>query len=807
MQKYVHKDKAETGMTGKAWKNRVEFLGITLCCILLSACVRGEAEKSTVVIPKKEQVSGETVSEEVMSASSQSQDTDYSTLGEMRYVNGMLYYKNLVQEEVLEKPEVVTNEEVDTKADADAQEKKVGSIKTDSSNAGESEAGRIHFVIYQEQENSKAEELFATDGENRIYTYQVSKAGELFVVYGNPKEAEFQYQIEKRDRDQKMLWDVEIDIPQSMENQIMDSGLSKGGELILLTSAGECIFLDENGKKIGLQEEHYAERGLMIQDFGVVNVGIEGSLVYHFEKERLSVQKVDFEKGALLEEMHVSMPEGETSSVKQNGRWCDVYGAENGLYLAGEKSLWFYDCKEGTVSKLFDWADSYVNVQRDFLELAAERAEGSVMLFLYDVFSGKSSQVKVEKKKEADLAKRQEITLGSFYCQEYPQEEIIAYNNSQDQYRIVEKTYKSKEEWDQALLNGEAPDIINLDGWTAKELVAKGILEDLSPYFAKSNVVKEENLLDAVQEGWTIDGGIRFVQNSFILDGMLVKKGYTEKGGITVKDFFGLAGNEADSCLMSYFYRQQSREEISYWLLPNLLNDFVDWENQTCDFENQAFCDVLEGLKAVGETGQADHKSGEMTVLDSSSPLVLGLKEGHYSVERITIANVDQYLQLKEAYEDIADIAGYPTVDGRPYYRMLCNHELALNSASEQKEGAWKFLEYVLTERNDFNSYSEFSVWRADFEEQITHPEFDQAGVYTNQYSGEKSENGHPQMTEEWRAQLEQIVENGVWGLYGENKEIVWIVEEEAEYFYHGDKSAAEVARIIQSRVELMMNE
>lgn len=103
MQKYVHKDKAETGMTGKAWKNRVEFLGITLCCILLSACGRGETEKSTVVIPKKEQVSGETVSEEVMSASSQSQDTDYGALGEMRYVNGMLYYKKLVQEEVLEK--------------------------------------------------------------------------------------------------------------------------------------------------------------------------------------------------------------------------------------------------------------------------------------------------------------------------------------------------------------------------------------------------------------------------------------------------------------------------------------------------------------------------------------------------------------------------------------------------------------------------------------------------------------------------------------------------------------------------------
>lgn len=142
----------------------MEFLGITLCCILLSACGRGETEKSTVVIPKKEQVSGETVSEEVMSASSQSQDTDYGALGEMRYVNGMLYYKKLVQEEVLEKSEVKTNEEVDK--EATAQEKKAGSSKTDSSNAGGSETGKIHSVIYQEQENSKAEELFATDGEN-----------------------------------------------------------------------------------------------------------------------------------------------------------------------------------------------------------------------------------------------------------------------------------------------------------------------------------------------------------------------------------------------------------------------------------------------------------------------------------------------------------------------------------------------------------------------------------------------------------------------------------------------------------------
>lgn len=72
--------------------------------------------------------------------------------------------------------------------------------------------------------------------------------------------------------------------------------------------------------------------------------------------------------------------------------------------------------------------------------------------------------------------------------------------------------------------------------------------------------------------------------------------------------------------MMSYFYCQQSREEISYWLLPNLLNDFVDWKNRICDFENQAFYDVLEGLKAVGETGQADHKSGEMTVLTAAVP-------------------------------------------------------------------------------------------------------------------------------------------------------------------------------------------
>lgn len=161
---------------------------------------------------------------------------------------------------------------------------------------------------------------------------------------------------------------------------------------------------------------------------------------------------------------------------------------------------------------------------------------------------------------------------------------------------------------------------------------------------------------------------------------------------------------------------------------------------------------------------------------------------------------------MDNAFGKFADIAGYPTQTGEPRYLMASNNMLGINSASEQKEGAWAFIEYTLLNGVDETDPSaSFSVLTEKFEKQL-YPE-DSDGVYANDYLGEKFHVGLTPPTEEQVSKMREMVDNAVWKGSGEYRDILRIIYEETEYFFAGDKTAEEAADVIQSKVSILMSE
>ena len=62
-------------------------------------------------------------------------------------------------------------------------------------------------------------------------------------------------------------------------------------------------------------------------------------------------------------------------------------------------------------------------------------------------------------------------------------------------------------------------------------------------------------------------------------------------------------------------------------------------------------------------------------------------------------------------------------------------------------------------------------------------------------------------MSEEEIQELRKIIDNASWSGMMEYSKFLDIIESEAEYFFHGDKTVEDVTKVIQSRIELMMNE
>ena len=171
-----------------------------------------------------------------------------------------------------------------------------------------------------------------------------------------------------------------------------------------------------------------------------------------------------------------------------------------------------------------------------------------------------------------------------------------------------------------------------------------------------------------------------------------------------------------------------------------------------------------------------------------------------------------QYVQQGTFGEPVTMI-GYPTGNGDGSAIMPAL-QMAMSAKSSCKEGAWQFLRYYLTdEYQDAIPYGlPLSIKKLDSmgEEAMKKP------TYTD-------ENGNEVESEDYyylggveipiNPMTKEEVENFKKTLYSFNQvynyddNLIQIIEEEAAAFFNGQKSAKDVAAIIQSRVKIYVNE
>jgi hypothetical protein len=125
-------------------------------------------------------------------------------------------------------------------------------------------------------------------------------------------------------------------------------------------------------------------------------------------------------------------------------------------------------------------------------------------------------------------------------------------------------------------------------------------------------------------------------------------------------------------------------------------------------------------------------------------------------------------------------------------------------------------LEYYLwaVKENSDALHGNFSIFKSEFEEQLfpslkENSSLTIVNMYTDElmkYTYEYNENLLG-LRDEDREKLRFMVDNLVWSDPGPSGIVTNIVFEECKYYLSGAKSAEEVARIIQNRVSLYMEE
>ena len=199
----------------------------------------------------------------------------------------------------------------------------------------------------------------------------------------------------------------------------------------------------------------------------------------------------------------------------------------------------------------------------------------------------------------------------------------------------------------------------------------------------------------------------------------------------------------------------------------------IDWENRKCDFNGELFSKILDVSKRYGDAAKKGYEP-----LMQCKYMYVGLYPGEDAFKNDGWETIDFYF----------DDGNYPRYN-------LSYDTLLINANTEKLEGAWAFVSYCMTVSGQ--SICGNPVQKAVFDQM-------------RQKELERLENGTEHMTvdltEKSVLEMKNVFESGRYASL-RTSNILRIIEEEAGAFFSGDKSKQETIRVIQNRVQLLLNE
>lgn len=513
---------------------------------------------------------------------------------------------------------------------------------------------------------------------------------------------------------------------------------------------------------------------------------------------------------------------------------------KNGIYETGrEKELLFssgntlYTCniKDGELTEVLNWMNNDIDsiALRSFMTLE----DGRIVAFTSNGTGGRTEceLIFLTRKKRSEVPKKTILTYGCAFINTITNSQILRFNKMSQEYRVEIKQYgdesmdfESRKMLLQTdIISGKGPDILDIGVFFSEsernELIEMGILEDLNPYFEKDENMQREEYIESVLHVYEKDNRLYAIMPSFgieFLAGRTADIG--EQSSWTIEEMMEFMDNQPDE--KRILPRTGQREMLDIFLRLNI-QEFVDWENGACYFDGIEFRQLLEFVSRFSKEGDKEFYYYENVEQIRNGEIPL-LEAGALSA---------QDLQMTEfLFGESINAIGYPTDTGKGVIAHPCISVLSISSNSKEKEGAWRFIRYLLEEEQQFEmgiiGASGFPIHKSALDqifEKLMEKEYekDEEGNIKEKSKISWSV-GTAEMEEEepiLRIHLYAATEEEVKRMRelldsignsidtSMDRKMFEIIIEEAEAFFEGQKSLDEVVNIIQSRAQIYVNE
>ncbi|MDE6924581.1 MAG: extracellular solute-binding protein [Acetatifactor sp.] len=401
---------------------------------------------------------------------------------------------------------------------------------------------------------------------------------------------------------------------------------------------------------------------------------------------------------------------------------------------------------------------------------------------------------------------KQEVILWVMRASPLLKECVGNFNRGDHGYRVMIHECYSEEKnvsWEDALLRlqmalsrSTGPDIVLVESLDVNALAKQGMLEDLTPYFAGSGLVDQEDFLENVTASYTYDGKWIALPRWITIQTLWGNPGIVgDTPGWTVQEMLALAERYPEFSVTGHFVR---------WEFLNCCTTFVP-ETFWLEPDGGAKEELREMLEqAASYPTKFDQSRWNEECLQVSRGEALLTEQYVYKMETLL------YLQEFAGEGGLIPI-GYPTLDGSPRALLSpANGLYAIPANAPNKEGAWAVLELFFAGELDprerektgpFYQASGIPVCRQELEEEFQWELEDDLQRRLHRIDDMDEE--QIAMIREWLEELIAMAQE----YPSSARPFLSIIAEEGEFYFEGVKTLDETLRVIENRGSLYFQE
>ena len=574
---------------------------------------------------------------------------------------------------------------------------------------------------------------------------------------------------------------------------------SENNQIVLDSSRGIEIY-DNQGNPVKLIEKQNGNdcRLFKIRDHKFAVISSDGSSA--------SIQTLDLQSGIF----------GEKTALPFNYyRYQVNSGKAQDIYLSDEYGVYGYNIGDTEITKVMDYIAS--DLSSSYLYQTAFMDENTFFAYYYEDGPVLAKYTKVPPEQVVD---KTELTVGCYYLDNRVKQKLVAFNKENQEYRLNIRDYSSYDTMDDYtqgltrlntdIVSGNVPDILLLNNQMPFEsFAAKGVFADLNTFLEKDTELKKEDLLPNILTALSSDDGLFRIAPSFAITTFAAKTADVGKEpGWTMDEAMALLASKPEGTQLLSEVTAANFLYYNVWICGE---QYVNWDTGECFFDSEGFIKTLEFAKGLPK--EIDYS----TVTDDETywqEMETQYRNGKTILNMQHLSGFRDYNYAKQGVfgEDIT-LIGFPVDEGMGA-GLNFSTLMAISALSKNQDVAWEFvkeffteeyqdaLEYDFPVRMDSMKKLEEKAWEKPFyvDEQGNRQEYDDYF-----YVGGVEIPAEPMKPAETAALMDYIKSLDKLCVY--NETLYNIIMEEAAGYLEGQKTAEEVAKVIQSRVKIYVSE